>query len=541
MGTVCQIGTEKVKTADWKHAKTQVNKFSCVCNDVVYASLFKNPEFEQQPIYIMRNCVHNEDIGLHNRYLKETPNTVTYDENIFQQCLSDLVFELKKHWHGPMSLAEFMSEKKGRLRKRYDDAAKDVLKYGFNARKDSTITAFVKNEIYNELKPPRMIMGRNPKFNLIYGLFTTALEHCMVKIPQFSKGKNFIERGKQFEELIFGSWIMEGDFSKFEATQRKKLLEDVELGIWSKLLNDKDYELIRILFYMKMLKKGHTLNGLNFEFSWCRGSGDMDTGLFNSIISWIACRYFCIVNDINKESFTVDGDDNLIKIPQGMDNTINTFSLFGLDAKLILRKNYYDADYCSGKFIQYKPGKFIYVQNIRKIMNNVRIFRKTKFKHAKGDYYYSLGYMYNIMYPNFPLYSNLAKCLMRIVSLSSKRKRYINTTVLNELNPSYMDYIARIDNDWSLDVDMNNLKLEICMAFKMSLTEMDYYSESYDRFHLILDKEEDQRLRSEGKVGTRLTHAELGTVEGLIHSSVLNFGIGNALDRCNYFSIASRR
>jgi len=488
MGTVCQIGTEKVKIVEWKNAKTQVNKFSCLCKDVTYASLFKNPDFEQQPIYIMRNCIHNEDIGLHNRYLKETPND-TYDANIFNQCLDELVTELKKHWVAPLSLAESMSDKKGKLRKRYDDAARSVLEYGFNAKRDSTITAFVKNEIYNELKPPRMIMGRNPKFNLLYGLFTTALEHCMVKIPQFAKGKNFIERGKQFAELIFGAWIMEGDFSKFEATQRKKLLEDVELGIWSRLLDDKQYYLIEILFYMKMLKKGHTLNGLKFEFNWCRGSGDMDTGLFNSIISWIACRYFAIVNGIDKDKFTVDGDDNLIKIPHGMTTTINTFSLFGLDAKLILRKNYYDADFCSGKFIQYKPGEFIYVQNIRKIMNNVRVFRKTKFMHAKGDYYYSLGYMYSIMYPNFPLFSNLANCLMRIGSSSSSRRRYINTRVLNELNPNYVDYFARLDKTWAdhlTQSDLQNIKLEMCMSFEMSLSEMDHYSESYDKFTLKL-------------------------------------------------------
>jgi len=439
----------------------------------------------------MRNCIHNETIGLHNRYLKASSNEVTYDSNIVEGIIDELAAKMKPNYSGPMSLGEFMAGKKGKLGMRYKNAVLDVKKNGFDPIKHSKITAFVKNEIYAEKKPPRMIMGRDPRYNLIYGLFTTALEHAMTQIPEFSKGKNFVERGKQFAKLLFGQWYLEGDFSKYEGTQREELLTMIELGLARRLMNDADYILFEKLFYVKMIKDGHTLNGLKFRFNWCRGSGDMDTGLGNSLICWVACKYFCIINKI-PHRFIVDGDDNTIGIPKGMNTYTETFKLFGLDAKLIIKKDYHDVDYCSGKFIQYKAGEFLYVQNVRKIMQNIRFFRKKTFAHARGDYYYSLGLMYKILYSNFPLYQNIANALMRI---GGTRKNF-KIEVLDSLNKHYRDHMKGMD---AISVDeshISNIKLEIAMCFGMSVGEINYYSKFYDSLNLSLPKEQNKILRS---------------------------------------------
>lgn len=451
----------------------------------------------------MNNCKCNDFIGLCNRYLKDSPNTFKADVNIINNILDNLCRELKPHFSGPISLHEFLEKKKGKLSKRYNDAARDVLKNGFNLWKDNDITAFIKNEIYDELKPPRMIMGRNPKFNLLYGTFTTPLEHAMMHLPQISKGKNFLERGEQFFQLIFGNCMRECDFSKYESTQRYELLKLVELGIWRRLLSANDYSLVEKIFYAKMQKRGNTLNGQKFEFWYCRGSGDMDTGLFNTLLTYIACKYFLIYNNIPGD-FICDGDDNVISTIDDRD-CINTFADFGFDAKIKIRYDYHDVEYCSGKFIQYKPGKFIYVQNVNKLMKNIGVFRKSNFEHCKGVYYHSLGFMYKVIYGDLPLFSDISKFLLRI-----GKGKHVSTEILDELNPMHTE--AFKNTTYNLDIDKNLARVEIAMSFIGSIAELDRCITWYTNEQVSLSAAENKRYNAIKTPRDKLTNRQIDLV-----------------------------
>lgn len=485
-----------------------------LCRDHKYEVMFPNPSSQDQELYIMTPCVHNDIVGLRNRYLRDNPNNFTADVDIINMIIDDLAEKLRPHFNGKITLSSFLEDKKGKLRRRYECAAKKVYENGFNLEKHSDIQAFIKNELYSEKKPPRMIMGRDPRFNLIYGLYTTPLESAMKHLPEISKGRNFKERGEQFFEKIFGQNIAEVDFSKYESTQRLEILKLVELGLAKRLMCNDDYQTFRQLFVAKMRKRGTTLSGTKFEFWYCRGSGDMDTGLFNTLITWVACRYFEIINGTGDYNFICDGDDNLMKIPIGHPGLVDTFAHFGFEAKIKILSDYHDAEYCSGKFVQYHPGKFYYVQNIHKMMEQLRIFRKTQFNHCKGTYYHSLGYMYKVLYPNFPLYSNIAGFLMKIAP-----KRRVQVEMLNEINPSHTDAF-RGSKDLELEINQESMEIEIGMCFDLSQGEIRRLSEWYDNNNVTINHDEDKRYNATSTPAVLLTKHEQGVVEQLMQASV---------------------
>jgi hypothetical protein len=388
----------------------------------------------------MRNCVHNDVIGLSNRYLKSDDNKLTYDRDLVEDIVAKLANDIKALNGGiltPLSLEEFLATRRGGARKRYASAIHDIVNEGYDPLKHSKIKAFIKNEKYAEEKPPRMIMGRDPRFNLIYGRFTLALEKIVRKIKQFCLDKDFFQAG-EFAQRNFTSWFLENDYSKFESTQREELLRQVELGLWSRILSPSDFALVQCLFEAKMFKEGKTSNGVKFQFYACRGSGDMDTTLFNTILNYVACVYFCKINNIPTE-FLAKGDDTVIAVPYGFE-PINTFSSFAFDAKLILRKSIYDTEFCSAKFLEYDYGKWMLCPDINKLLRNIGCAINPDFYHCLGHYYYSLGFMYKQIFGGSKLFDELANFLMSITKNKSVR---FNLELIEKMNPVYAEILSK--------------------------------------------------------------------------------------------------
>jgi len=516
LDAICQRGTALLPSADWKRSKISIKVCDKLCTPKQYRVMFDNPSDHGRTAqrFIMLPCIHNDVVGLSNRYLKKTDNDYRANDKIVNSILDELANAMRKSWVGPKNLTDVLECKSsGRIR-RYHNAANDVYNNGFNIEKHSKVSAFIKNEVYDECKPPRMIMGRDPRFNLLYAQFTEALEKCMTELPEVSKGKNFVERGKQFMEKIFGAWILEIDCSKFEATQRLALLKRIELGLAKRLMTPSEYQVFKACFIAKMRKDGWTLNNVHFEFWECRGTGDPDTGLFNTLITWVACRYFEIINGTGNTNFICDGDDNLIRIPVGA-KYVNTFSEFGLDAKLQLRHDYHDAEYCSGKFIQVQPGVFHYVQNIHKMMQNLPVFRKTKFDHCKATYYHSLGYMYKVLYPKFPLFENIAGFLIR-----SAPNEHVSVPMLREINPSHTEAFKHTQEKIEIDVEL--VRVEIAMSFNLTFEELKRVCQWYDDNTIVLKPDECKRYNPEKPPANRLTDTQIKVVDQILWSSAQN-------------------
>lgn len=400
----------------------------------------------------MSPCVHNDMIGLSNRYLKSDDNTVTFDQKLVDKIVQELVDEItSKHHYRPYTLKEFLDTRYGGARKRYHRAIMEILLHGYDPIKHSRILAFIKNEKYWEKKPPRMILGRDPKFNLTYGRFVLPLEKILSKIDGFCLGKDFFQCGEFMEKYSDHIPLM-NDFSKFESTQQEECigaqdfdgekLPGIELNFWERMsdcMTEEEFAEILTIFDIKMVKDGSTPTGVRFVFIGLRGSGDVDTTFGNSLLNYVACKYFLIVNKI-KHKFMVKGDDSLIAIEPELFLTkpefINTFKHFGFDSKLTWGTCMQEAEFCSAKFVQYSPGKWMLCPDLRKLINSVGYLINKDFYHCIGHYYYSLGFMYKCVFPGLPFFRELSTFLMGI---TNNPKIRVDIDLLKHLNPHYVE------------------------------------------------------------------------------------------------------
>jgi len=502
-------------TAPWKHVTTIIKHSEKLCREQSYPVMFPDPSLHGRTAerFIMTSCVHNDIVGLRNRYMKEPPTKFgPKHPELFQQAIDELVAALKPNFKGVKPLKDLLAKKRGKLRKRYDDAARNILDNGFHLEKHSKIKAFIKNEVYNECKPPRMIMGRDPRFFLAYAPLIDAIEEAMKHLPEISKGRNFAERGAQFFEKVLGDVIAGIDFRKFESTQSLELLANIELSIIFGLIEAGLFGRAIKLWVAKLKIEGYTLHDIYFMPFGLRCTGEADTGCFNTLITWVACRYCELVNKLGTRNFICDGDDNLMRIPLGA-NFVDTFAELGLDAKIEIFYDYHDVEYCSGRFIQITPGVFHYVQDPRKLMQNLPVFRKKKFEHCMGVYYHSLGYMYNVLYPNFPLYSNIGRFLMKMAP-----DRHISMEMLNEINPSHAEAFSNTKQKVSIDYDL--VRVEIAMSFNYTLEEVRRYEAWYDEHLVVLPPENNKRYNAEKTPAVLLTDQQIDQVEQIISESV---------------------
>lgn len=370
-------------------------------------------------------------------------------------------------------------------------AYEDIHKDGLNLNRDSDIAAFVKLERYFESgKAPRMIMGRNPKFNIAYAQIIEPIEKAFFALPQVANACDYHGCGKKFEDLV-GGWFMENDMSKFEGSQRYMTLQ-MEHMVYSLVLPDQR-DLLDTLFAYKIRKKGHTNTGVNFDFWECRGSGDMDTSLGNGILNYIATQYFLIENycrncelkncknpQCKSYKFVVKGDDSYSSIPK-TDVFINTYTWFGFDAKIVIRKTPEDVEFCSGHFVEYQPGKYTYVQKLKKLIEslttciNADVIRNG----WVTQYYKSLGLMYKQLYKNVPIYEDIANFLIKIGG-----KHGLNVNLITSYN-----LISAFNNVEKHDIqyDQSLIFLSISLVNKMDYGELNSIKEWFNNSTLTFD------------------------------------------------------
>lgn len=345
----------------------------------------------------------------------------------------------------PFEADTFIERKTGRIRRRYIDAYNQIDKNGFDLERDSKISAFVKLErYYEEGKSPRMIMGRDPKFNIAYAQIIEPIEKAFFELEQVANACDYVECGAKFSRMVaeHGDHFVENDMSKYEASQRRILLR-LEFEIYCRL-NPGLQNLVLKLFAAKCLKIGTTTVALKFWFLYCRGSGDLDTSLGNGIINYITTQYNMIKNycpncefencsqlGCRTFAFVVKGDDSYMSRPTGL-LFKNYYINFGLEAKIVLRDSPEQVEFCSGHFVEVRPGVHVYVQKLQKLIESLTtVINEDVVKNGWAKHYYrSLGMMYNVLYGDMPVYRDIAAFLLE----STKSTMGVNLNLIDSYN-----------------------------------------------------------------------------------------------------------
>lgn len=445
----------------------------------------------------MANCIHNQLESLGQRYLKKTPEPrrEKLDVDLVLKIVDHLAKQISEVFKPEFDFKTYVRRKPGATRRRFLKAYSQMLRGDRNITSNSKIAAFVKNErYYDEGKAPRMIMGRDPKFNIVYCRFIARLEDAFFQLPQVANSCNFKECGKKFGTLFSRcSSMFENDMSKYEATQRDFLLM-LEHRVYDKVLAAcgclSETEDLKTVFAAKCIKPVVTGQGVKATFRWCRGSGDMDTSLGNGILNYITTMYFMIANFCSGDckfsscnclfdSFVLKGDDSYGCAPKS--SMTNTYAHFGLDAKLVYRPNGEYTEFCSGNFVRIADGEWFYVQKLRKMITSVStcINRDIIQNGWLSHYLKSLGMMYKVIYAGIPYYEDFADML-----LTADDKLGLNTELISGV--SYGAWEAfKAGNTSSVDSCPETI-LDISEHNEMPIAQLEALRETFNNSAISL-------------------------------------------------------
>jgi hypothetical protein len=423
---------------------------------------------------------------MEKRYLKKTPmpkgSKINFD--LLLGIIDHLGSEINKHYQPDFSFQQYVAAKPGAVRKRFLRAYSQLTTGTRDIMKISKIAAFVKNERYFDIsKSPRMIMGRDPRFNILYARYVARFEDAFFKLPQVCNASNYQQSGQKFGKLYGKSNRMfENDMSKYEATQRLLFLM-IEFLVMAKCTPDAEFQDFCTVFAAKIMKAVRTGEGLEVLMELMRGSGDLDTGCGNGVGNYVTTMYFKIINFCGPAcklaacncgccDFVVKGDDSYGTVPEKhRSELINTYDWFGLDAKLVLREDGRLVEFCSGHFIRTAGGDYTYVQKLRKLLTSVStIINPDVIKNGwVAHYLKSLGDMYAILYAGIPIYSDFASFLQtahdtyRINAELVRGVSYGAWEAFSQRNTQKVDVCSETILDISL---VNDMSLAQLMALK---------------------------------------------------------------------------
>jgi hypothetical protein len=379
----------------------------------------------------------------------------------------------------PFDEVNFFLNKKGKLRSRYIRAANEIAKHGFDIDRDSDITAFVKLERYfDDSKPPRMILGRNPKFNVVYAQIVQPFEQALFQLDEVANGKDHHGMGEQFASMAGRcSRFVENDMSKYEASQRFTTLK-IEYLLMKRFYVAVEPAFIPLLdccFSACLRNKVKTSLGVYFSFVLCRVSGDLTTSSGNGCINLVTSQYNQVMNTCNASTCRFDvcdnpecrvrdiilkGDDSVLG--QTKAGYTDYYVNFGLDAKIIERNNADAVEFCSGRFVEVRPGEWFYVQKLQKLLESLTTcLNQDAIRDGwVAHYYKSLGLMYKVVYKGMPIYEDIADFLLR-----TNVNYGVNTALISSYN--LLDAYGAEHSDHQIDPSMAMLGVSLA-------NEMDY-------------------------------------------------------------------
>nr|WKV33911.1 MAG: RNA-dependent RNA polymerase [Riboviria sp.] len=306
-------------------------------------------------VFVHNNCVCNELVALRNRVIFECPKpqqAALRRLHLLARRVADWIPRESKS-------ADWWDSYRGRKRQRYRDAA-DSLNYRPLSKRDSYIKAFVKPEKVFEVKDPRLIQARSPRYNVAIGAYLKPIEHHLYRLRGtrqlrhvlppglvIAKGHNMSQRATLLKEKWnrFNNPICFSlDASRFDAHVNELLL--VEHHIYRRYWRDP--ELDRLLAW-QVNNRGRTAGGIRYHCRYGRMSGDMNTALGNCLLSVLMAADYMRRKGI-KWDMLCDGDDTLLIVEKRdahlLDDITPAYLEYGMVVKLIVANTWHDITFC---------------------------------------------------------------------------------------------------------------------------------------------------------------------------------------------------
>lgn len=306
------------------------------------------------------DCVCNEERALKLRHLIDTGARYTYTGDLYVHLQQLLPPEVLTPW----SFQAVIDHYAGGKRIRYMRARENLRKYGFRTA-HANVRMFLKDDKYLEdgLKEPRCIQYRAMEYCLLLGRYVHAIEKHVYQAEVngsrvIAKGMNSYERA----QWVVDAWnSFDGpvavllDHSKYDAHVSVPLL-DIEHRFYRACFGPNKW-LARLLA-LQLVNKGYTKNGTRYMVKGTRMSGDVNTGLGNSVVNY---AMLAEVLGHLPGRILVDGDDSIIItstvcLTELRDRVQKMCPLFGMETKADLAFGMQEVEFCQCRPVELSTG-----------------------------------------------------------------------------------------------------------------------------------------------------------------------------------------
>jgi hypothetical protein len=284
---------------------------------------------------------------------------------------------------------------------------------------------------------PRSIQFRDKKYCLELARFLKPIEKSVYsmlnsnRVRCMAKGQNLTERARDLVtayESFRDPVIILADHSKFDSHVTQDHLS-AEFEFYEKLFGGKRWQrkYLRYLLAMQYNNKGRTKNGTRYVTPNTRMSGDMNTGLGNSVINLGMLRLWA-----GDDSFIyVDGDDSVLMMERESYNRLPELATYmlglGMETKYEVVTQLQDLDFCQCKLVEVAGEWRLVREPLRMIMRDA-FTPKYYTKAARKTLVRSMGYCELAICRGVPIGQALG---LRYLEIAGKGK------ILKELDMYY--------------------------------------------------------------------------------------------------------
>lgn len=386
----------------------------------------------QSIVYTTNACLCGEIMSLKNVHHKLGPKPDQASLQLVKLYLSQMtrLNRPKRTW--PMTRVQVVNCYEGSKRAEYERARICLEVEGYDHKFHSMAKMFLKDDKYpsgdinhigslhKDMKAGRAIQYRSKEYGIELARFLKPIEHAIYQWKvcghrMIAKSRNSYERAAD----LFGMWnhftdpmALLLDHSKFDAHVSTSLL-NFEAAVYHKYNSSGKF---RMLMRAQLFNKGRTSRGLRYSVVGTRFSGDMNTGLGNSVINIGIIGAYMTACGIKEFLQYVDGDDSVVCFNRGDEHKLLPLSWFnkvGMETKCDRVYNFADVEFCNSKCILI-GDRYRYVRDITRTIQRATWSVRNFGPKLKRRLINSLGQCELALNDGVPILQAFAECLIAV-------------------------------------------------------------------------------------------------------------------------------
>ncbi|APG76340.1 hypothetical protein 2 [Hubei odonate virus 12] len=253
----------------------------------------------------------------------------------------------------PMNFQRWIKRYPIHRRVELEEARAEVEARGLE-RGDAKISCFIKREATVKRVDPRNISPRTDQFLATLGPYIAAMEAKACRAPFMVKGHNLRGIQRKLGWLADYQSYVEVDFSRFDMTLTRHILEIVENTMLTKAFPKELHPELHIALKLARSPAGRYRCGVSYSTEGTRCSGDAHTSfgntLLNRFFTWLCLRKL----PSSSWRSVHEGDDGLIAVSSRWVNQVlynlSCLGCLGLEPKLKVTDNLHEATFCGRNF-----------------------------------------------------------------------------------------------------------------------------------------------------------------------------------------------